>query len=522
MSVTDRSHLHLVNGRVPPHNLDAEVALLGAMLLHARARELADCSADDFYKPANGFVYDAIRKLEAAEKPIEPLTVVEQLRTDGALQSVGGPAAITDILGQAGTSPAEYARIIRNLATSRRLIGAAGEIAELGYDAPDDAASAVLTAVERITSLAVPIGVDAPSTWNPVDLEEVLDRIDNGETGPEPEILARDDGRCLFYKRRVNSINGESESYKSWLALLACKQAMEAGGLALYLDFEDDEFGIISRLHSLGVNRTQIAYQFHYIRPTDPSDPSDMARLDELAETYDYSVAVMDGVTEAMVLHGWSMLDNDDVARFYHHLPRRLANHGAASVLIDHVPKDKENRTGAIGGQQKRAGLTGASYRLDVVERADPAKGTAARVKVSVDKDRANGVRKWAQYGKVAADMWVETDAEGRILLSLRDADATPPKRYTGVMEKVSRFIEEANASGVEPTVSAIKVEAGSKVWKEALDALRREGWVSRRPGERGAFHHSSVKPFREGEKGAGAGKPAAVKASTWRADLDG
>jgi DNA-binding FadR family transcriptional regulator len=72
--------------------------------------------------------------------------------------------------------------------------------------------------------------------------------------------------------------------------------------------------------------------------------------------------------------------------------------------------------------------------------------------------------------------------------------------------------------------VTAIKAEAWSKVWKEALDALRREGWVTRRPGERGAFHHTSVKPFREVADPGGAMTIRSQEAamSKWRADVDG
>src|SRR6476619_6821770 len=69
-------------GRVPPHNLQAEESLLGAMLLSRTAIDLASelVTADDFYKPAHGHVYEAITSLSAQGEPVDPVTVAEELR----------------------------------------------------------------------------------------------------------------------------------------------------------------------------------------------------------------------------------------------------------------------------------------------------------------------------------------------------------------------------------------------------------------------------------------------------------
>lgn len=133
--------------RIPPHNLQAEESLLGAMLLSrdAIAAAVEVVSADDFYKPAHGHVFDAITSLFAAGEPADPVTVAEELNRAGLLDSIGGPATLVSI--QAGTpattSAARYARIVEEHALLRRLIGVAGEIAELGYELPDDVAKAV-------------------------------------------------------------------------------------------------------------------------------------------------------------------------------------------------------------------------------------------------------------------------------------------------------------------------------------------------------------------------------------------
>jgi replicative DNA helicase len=129
--------------RVPPHDLRAEESLLGAMLLSrdaiAAATEVG-LSADDFYKPAHGHVFDAITGLYARGESVDPVTVADLLRRRELLDAVGGPAVLVSL--QAGTpattTAGRYARIVEEHALLRRLIGVAGEIAETAYGVPDD------------------------------------------------------------------------------------------------------------------------------------------------------------------------------------------------------------------------------------------------------------------------------------------------------------------------------------------------------------------------------------------------
>ena len=141
-------------GRVPPHNLEAEESLLGAMLLSRDAITSAveaRVEASDFYKPAHGHVYDAIQSLYSQGEPVDPVTVAEELRRADLLEFVGGRGALLAI--QAGTpasaNAGHYARIVNELALLRRLIAVAGEIAEMGYDMPDD----VTDTLDRAESL---------------------------------------------------------------------------------------------------------------------------------------------------------------------------------------------------------------------------------------------------------------------------------------------------------------------------------------------------------------------------------
>ena len=147
-----------VGARIPPHNLDAEQSVLGAMLLSrdAIAAVAETITADDFYKPAHGHVYEAVTALYGSGHPVDPVTVAEELERSGLLESVGGAATLISIQDRtpATTNASRYAQIVSELALLRRMIGVANEIAELGYQRPDDVIKAVDEAEARIYDVA--------------------------------------------------------------------------------------------------------------------------------------------------------------------------------------------------------------------------------------------------------------------------------------------------------------------------------------------------------------------------------
>jgi len=142
------------SGRVPPHNLEAEESLLGAMLLSRDAITAAveaRVDSTDFYKPAHTHIFEAVMALYGQGEPVDPVTVAEELRKSELLDALGGKATLLRI--QAGTpasaNAGHYATIVSELALLRRLIAVAGDIAEMGYEAPDD----VTETLDRAESL---------------------------------------------------------------------------------------------------------------------------------------------------------------------------------------------------------------------------------------------------------------------------------------------------------------------------------------------------------------------------------
>lgn len=129
--------------RVPPHNEEAEQAVLGAMMLSGEAiAQVADhgLRADDFYRSGHRSVYQALTDLYARGQPVDVVTAKEELLRQGSLEGVGGALYLQHLVETVATpaSAAHYARIVGDHALLRRLIGAAGEILQGAYDVPSD------------------------------------------------------------------------------------------------------------------------------------------------------------------------------------------------------------------------------------------------------------------------------------------------------------------------------------------------------------------------------------------------
>jgi replicative DNA helicase len=133
--------------RIPPHNLDAEQSVLGAMLesQDAIANVVEILSLDDFYKPAHTEIYEAIMALFNRHEPIDAVTLVEELSRRGTLEGVGGKPYIFGLIEAypSASAAARYARIVEELALLRRLVSAGNEIQEIGFSMPSDVADAV-------------------------------------------------------------------------------------------------------------------------------------------------------------------------------------------------------------------------------------------------------------------------------------------------------------------------------------------------------------------------------------------
>jgi hypothetical protein len=320
----------------------------------------------------------------------------------------------------------------------------------------------------------------APTSWRPIDLTAVLD----GDDLPPPEIFARVDGHCLYYRGRTHGASGESETLKSLSLQAAAAQVLAAGGAVLWIDYEDDERSVIGRLRAMSVDRAAILERFVYVRPDEPladrngkatAGAADFAQLLE----HNFDLAVIDGTTEAMTTEGLDLLDNGDIAMWSRRLPKRLAAQGAAVVVIDHVPKNRENHGRfAIGGQHKLAGITGAAYRYDLVKPLarsvdQPITGI---VTITVTKDRVGHVRSHAdEYGRIAVmEITSWPDAGLTVTLAAPGSDSAVDLRLCRRIAEHIAIYAGASKSDVEASISG---RAGPI--REALAHMVTTGWLT-------------------------------------------
>src|SRR4051794_18316382 len=168
-------------GRVPPHNIEAEESVIGALLLSRGAiggvSEMA-LNPADFYKPAHRHMFDAIRSLYSSGAPADTVTVADELRRAGLLAEVGGAEALHELQNTTPSisSAGHYAKIVQETALLRQLIFAAGDIAELAYSEPDDVVKALDMAETKVFNVAEARVTDSTRMIEEL-LPEVMDRL---------------------------------------------------------------------------------------------------------------------------------------------------------------------------------------------------------------------------------------------------------------------------------------------------------------------------------------------------------
>ena len=148
----------LTPGRVPPNDLDAEMSVLGSILLDplSIAKVLQFLHPEDFYRENNGQIYRAALDLFAAGEPIDNVTLASQLQHIGMLDRVGGRTQLASMQGAVPTAAniEYYGRIVKEKAYKRRLISAGSNIAGFGYDDSVDAEEAINQAQSLVFGVA--------------------------------------------------------------------------------------------------------------------------------------------------------------------------------------------------------------------------------------------------------------------------------------------------------------------------------------------------------------------------------
>lgn len=165
---------------VPPHDIDAERSVLGALLIDSDSivKVVEFLIPEHFYRNSHEKIYESIRNLYEKREPADLITVPDELRRLKELDKIGGVAYLTDLVNSVPTAAniEHYARIIRDLAVRRNLIRAASTINELAFSDEevdqmlDDAeASLFNVSQDKIRQDFVPISETLEVTFERLD-----------------------------------------------------------------------------------------------------------------------------------------------------------------------------------------------------------------------------------------------------------------------------------------------------------------------------------------------------------------
>ena len=176
-------------GKLPPHDTELEEVVLGTLMLEKDAyMNVCDILVpESFYDPVNKLIYEAIQTLGLSQRPIDMMTVVDQLRQDGTLERIGGAVHITELTARvySGANVEYHAQIIAQKYLARRLIHFAVEVEEQAYDEGYDVADLLQTAEAGIFDISQTQLKREVTQIDPV-INQALEEIQaaqNSETG---------------------------------------------------------------------------------------------------------------------------------------------------------------------------------------------------------------------------------------------------------------------------------------------------------------------------------------------------
>lgn len=214
--------------RVPPQAIDAERALLGAVLTKSDSMHdvIDTIGVDSFYVDKHRIIFQAMRDLFSRSEPIDVLSVSARLKATKDIERIGGSTYLAELANTVSVTANThyYADLVQRAATLRNLIDAADHIAELGYDESRDLHETLEEAEKRIYQI-----VNTPQLHTFVSMQESL-----GEAWERIDHLHKSDaelrGVPTGYKDLDNLLAGLQ---KSDLIILAARPSMGKTSLAL-------------------------------------------------------------------------------------------------------------------------------------------------------------------------------------------------------------------------------------------------------------------------------------------------
>lgn len=316
---------------MPPNNIDAEVGVLGSILIDPDAMiDTSFLAASDFYLTKHGWIYDVLKSLFEARKPIDLLMVNDELDRRGQLDNIGGPGYITDLMNETPTAmhAAYYARLVYRDAVRRRIAQAATEISQLAYATEDNDPEEILGQAQSVLlDVEANRAVEKGPQSTKAAVERLFDRVEalHNQTSDLIGLPTglKDLDRLLsgFGPGKLYVLAGRPGMGKSGLALTLARNLAKIGKRVLIFSLEMPESEVINRLVA-----AESGLDSKRLEQGKLSDPewADLLRYTGIIGNYpihiDDSPNLKAGVIRSRAL-------------------RHAAKHGVDMVIIDHMGK---------------------------------------------------------------------------------------------------------------------------------------------------------------------------------------
>ena len=258
--------------KVPPHSVDAELAVLGGVMLDNTVWDdsVDVLGAEDFYRAEHRLIFEAMMRQSEANSPVDALTLVESLNSLNELDNAGGPEYLGELAGNArGTANIHaYADIIRERAILRRLISVAHKIADSSFNTGgkkaaevlDDAEEQVFNINDERAKEIGPVHI-TPLVTAAVDRIDELAELDGNLTGLSSGFKDLDEKTSGWQKSDLIIVAGRPSMGKTAFAMNLVENAiMHSSDVVVVFSLEMPAQSLIFRmLSSIGkIDQTKL------------------------------------------------------------------------------------------------------------------------------------------------------------------------------------------------------------------------------------------------------------------------
>ncbi|MDD3487172.1 MAG: replicative DNA helicase [Candidatus Moranbacteria bacterium] len=324
---------YLGEARIPPQNIEAEMSVLGSLMLDKNAIvKIADLvRPEDFYKDANRLVYETMLELYEDREPIDVLSLSNRLEEKKQLEKIGGATYLTELVNTVPTASnvVHYAKVVQKKALLRRLIVTASDIVELGYEEAEDVEKVLDEAEQKLFGVSqkyvkadfVPLKTYLESAFNRID---ELHKGDKDLRGVPSGFHDLDSILAGFQKSDLVILAARPSIGKTSLALdiarnVAVKQKVPVGIFSLEMSSDQ----LVDRM--LSAQGRVDAWRMRTGRLVSNKDEDDFAKIGEAMGVLSEAPIFIDDAASANVMEMRTMA-------------RRLqAEHNLGLIIIDYL-----------------------------------------------------------------------------------------------------------------------------------------------------------------------------------------